>query len=149
MIIDLLQNLGMYASVNPRFIKVIEFINTHNLSELELGKHIIDGDEVFVNVMNTPGKSKEDATMETHKNMLDIQIPFNVTETMGYTPTERLPEAEYNEAKDCTKYPGVQAESYIAVKPGMMAIFWTQDGHQPCISDAENIHKAVFKVKVD
>lgn len=139
----------MYASVNPRFTKVIEFINTHNLSELELGKHIIDGDEVFVNVMNTPGKSKEDATMETHKNMLDIQIPFNVTETMGYTPTERLPEAEYNEAKDCTKYPGVLAESYIAVKPGMMAIFWPQDGHQPCISDAENIHKAVFKVKVD
>lgn len=147
MVIDTLDKLEMYASLNPLFPKVIEFIKNNDLASLEAGKHLIDGKDCFVNIIDCAGKSKESATMETHKNMLDIQIPFNVTEVMGYTPLERLPEAEYNAEKDCTKYPGVPGESFIEVKPGMMAIFWPQDGHQPCISDAETIHKAVFKVK--
>ncbi|MDY4967233.1 MAG: YhcH/YjgK/YiaL family protein [Prevotella sp.] len=29
-----------------------------------------------------------------------------------------------------------------------MAIFLPQDGHQPCIGTAANIHKAVIKVRV-
>ena len=38
--------------------------------------------------------------METHRRMLDIQIPLDTDETYGYTPTADLPEAECNEAKD-------------------------------------------------
>lgn len=147
MVIDTLDNLKMYESLNPLFPKVIAFLEENDLNTLEPGKHVIDGKDLFVNILNTPGKTKETANMETHKNMLDIQIPLNVDETFGYTPTERLPEFPYNAEKDATKYPGVPGESFITCKPGMMAIFWPQDGHQPCISEAENIHKAVFKVK--
>lgn len=147
MVIDTLDKLEMYASLNPLFPKIIEFLKENDLKTLEPGKHVIEGKDLFVNILNTPGKTKETATMETHKNMLDIQIPINVDETFGYTPLERLPEAEYNAEKDCTKYPGTPGESFVTCKPGMMAIFWPQDGHQPCISEAENIHKAVFKVK--
>lgn len=147
MVIDTLEKLEMYASLNPLFPKVIEFLKANDLTSLEVGKHEIEGKDLFVNIINTPGKTKEVANMETHKNMLDIQIPLNVTETFGYTPLERLPKCEYNAEKDITKYPGVIAENYIDCKPGMMVIFWPQDGHQPCVSDAENIHKAVFKVK--
>ena len=59
-----------------------------------------------------------------------------------------ITEAEYNEAKDVTKYPGVQGESFITCHPGMMAVFLPEDGHQPCIGTAENIHKAVIKIAV-
>lgn len=147
MVIDNLSNLEKYANLNPLFPKVIEFLKNNDLASLEPGKHVIDGKDLFVNILNTPGKTKEAAVMETHNNMLDIQIPINVDETFGYTPTDRLPQSEYNAEKDVTKYPGVEAEAFITCHPGMMGIFWPQDGHQPCISDAENIHKAVFKVK--
>lgn len=147
MVIDKIENLEMYASLNPYFPQVIEFIKTHDLNALENGKTLIDGKDCFVNVMDTKGKTKEEAVMETHKNMLDIQIPLSADETHGYTPLDRLPEAEYNAEKDVTKYPGVQGENFVTCKPGMMAIFWPQDGHQPCIGTAENIHKAVFKIK--
>ena len=147
MIIDNLSNLSKYASLNPLFPKVIEFLKENDLSKLENGKHVIDGKDLFVNIMDTKGKTKEEAVMETHKNMLDIQIPLDNDEIMGYTPTELLPEFPYNAEKDATKYPGVMAEGYSTVHPGMMAIFWPEDGHQPCIGTAETIHKAVFKVK--
>lgn len=147
MIIDKLENLEQYASLNPLFPKVIEFLKANDLNKLENGKHPIDGKDCFVNIMDTKGKTKEEAVMETHQNMLDIQIPLNENETYGYTPTDLLPEAEYNAEKDVTKYPGVMAEGFTVCHPGMMAIFWPQDGHQPCIGTAECIHKAVVKVK--
>lgn len=147
MIIDKLENLEQYASLNPLFPKVIEYLKTTDLNGLENGKHPIDGDDCFVNIMDTKGKTKEEATMETHQKMLDIQIPLNTDEIYGYTPTSLLPETEYNADKDCAKYPNVTAESFVTCHPGMMAIFLPQDGHQPCIGSAENLHKAVVKVK--
>ena len=148
MIIDKIENLKNYVGVNRHFSKVIEFLETNDLGTPENGKHEIDGPDCFVNIMDTKGKTKEEAVMETHRRMLDIQIPLDVDETYGYTPTADLPEAEYNEAKDVTKYPGVQGESFITCHPGMMAVFLPEDGHQPCIGTAENIHKAVIKIAV-
>lgn len=148
MIIDKIENLKNYVGVNRYFSKVIEFLEANDLNALENGKHEIDGPDCFVNIMDTKGKTKEEAVMETHRRMLDIQIPLDADETYGYTPTADLPEAEYNEAKDVTKYPGVQGESFITCHPGMMAVFLPEDGHQPCIGTAENIHKAVIKIAV-
>ena len=148
MIIDKIENLKNYVGVNRHFSQVIEFLEIHDLGTLENGKHEIDGPDCFVNIMDTKGKTKEEAVMETHRRMLDIQIPLDADETYGYTPTADLPEAEYNEAKDVTKYPGVQGESFITCHPGMMAVFLPEDGHQPCIGTAENIHKAVIKIAV-
>lgn len=148
MIIDKIENLKNYVGVNRHFSKVIEFLEANDLNALENGKHEIDGPDCFLNIMDTKGKTKEEAVMETHRRMLDIQIPLDADETYGYTPTADLPEAEYNEAKDVTKYPGVQGESFITCHPGMMAVFLPEDGHQPCIGTAENIHKAVIKIAV-
>lgn len=147
MVIDTISNLKLYASANPLVPKVIEFLENNDLAALEPGKHEIEGKDLFVNIINTAGKTKEAATMETHKNMIDIQIPLNTDETFGYTPLENLPDVEYNAEKDITKYPGVIGESFVTCHPGMMGIFWPQDGHQPCISNAEHLHKAVFKIK--
>ena len=147
MIIDKIENLKNYVSLNPYFAKVVEFLEKTDLNSLENGKHEIDGKDCFVNIMDTKGKTKEEAVMETHVRMLDIQIPLNEDEIYGYTPTVDLPEAEYNAEKDVTKYPGVMGESFCVCHPGMMAIFFPEDGHQPCIGSAESIHKAVFTTK--
>ena len=148
MIIDKIENLKNYVGVNRYFSKVVDFLEANDLNSLENGKHEIDGADCFVNIMDTKGKTKEEAVMETHRRMLDIQIPLNADETYGYTPTADLLEAEYNETKDVTKYPGVQGESFVTCHPGMMAIFLPEDGHQPCIGTAESIHKAVIKIAV-
>lgn len=148
MVVDTLDNLEKYVSLNPLFEEVVKFIKENDLNQLEDGKHFIKGKDLFVNITTAHGKSAEDATFETHKKMLDIQIPLDNNETYGYLPLGDLPEAEYNAEKDVTKYPGVKAETYVNCKSGEFAIFWPQDGHQPCIGEGD-IHKAIFKVKVD
>ncbi len=147
MIIDTLENLKKYAAVNPLFEKVVAFIAENDLNSLEAGKHEIVGKDLFVNITTTKGRTPEEAVIETHNNMIDIQIPLNATETFGYTQRDRLPEAAYNAEKDITKIPGLAAESYVTCEPGMMAIFFPQDGHAPCISGTPEFKKAIFKVK--
>ncbi len=147
MIIDTLENLKKYAAVNPLFEKVVAFIAENDLNSLEVGKHEIVGKDLFVNITTTKGRTPEEAVIETHNNMIDIQIPLNATETFGYTQRDRLPDAEYNAEKDITKIPGLAADSYVTCEPGMMAIFFPQDGHAPCISGTPEFKKAIFKVK--
>ena len=147
MIIDTLDNLKNYASVNPLFPKVVEFLKTHDLNTLEAGKHEIEGKDLFVNIQMAKGRTPAEAVIETHNNMIDIQIPLSDAETFGYTPRVNLPKAEYNAEKDITKIPELAAESYITCQPGMMAIFFPQDGHAPCIAGVPEIKKAIFKVK--
>lgn len=148
MIIDTLDNLKNYVGLNPLFADVVKFLEENDLETLEAGKHIIKGSDLFVNIINQKGKTPDEAVMETHRNMLDIQIPIDGEETYGYLPLEDIEvEAEYNAEKDVTKYPGQPSSTYATCHPGMMAIFFPQDGHTPCISNDEMFKKAVFKVK--
>ena len=147
MIIDTLNNLCKYVGMNPLFADVVAFLKENDLNSLEEGKHFIKEKDLFVNIQTAKGRAKEAATLETHVNMIDIQIPLDGEETFGYTPLQDLPDFEYNAEKDITKYGNTLAQTYLTLQPGQMAIFFPQDGHAPCISDKVEIKKAIFKVK--
>lgn len=146
MILDSLENLKKYVSLNPLFADVLDYINANDLAKHEPGKEFIKGEDLFVNFCMAKGKSKDEAKLETHDRMIDIQIPISCAETMGYTPRTDLPEGPYNADNDITFYEGA-AQQYITVAPGSFAIFFPQDGHAPCISDESEIQKIIFKVK--
>ncbi|MCR5678987.1 MAG: YhcH/YjgK/YiaL family protein [Prevotella sp.] len=148
MIIDTLDNLAKYEAINPLFKEVVDFLKKNDLNKLEAGKYPIKDKDCFVNITTAKGRTPDQAVLETHVKMIDIQIPLDGPETFGYTPLCRLPEAEYNAEKDITKYGDLMAESFVDCLPGMFAIFFPQDGHAPCISMAPEIKKAIFKVKV-
>lgn len=147
MIIDTLDNLNKYAALNPLFTDVIEFLNSHDFRTLEAGKYPIKDKDLFMNLQVAAGRSKEAAFLETHIEMIDIQIPISCAETFGYTPLCDLPDFEYNTEKDITKYGDTKPQTYVTVNPGQFAIFFPQDGHAPCITDEPEIRKAIFKVK--
>ena len=147
MIIDTIDNLGKYVSLNPLFADVVEFLKNNDLQTMEVGKYPIKDKDLFLNLSLAKQRTKDTAFLETHINMIDIQIPITCAETFGYTPLEDLPDFEYNAEKDITKYGDTKAQTYVTVNPGQMAIFFPQDGHAPCIIEKEEIKKAIFKVK--
>ena len=147
MIIDTIDNLGKYVALNPLFADVVEFLNSHDLQTLEAGKYPIKDKDLFLNLQVAKQRTKETAFLETHVEMIDIQIPVTAAETFGYTPLCDLPAFDYNAEKDITKYGDTKAQTYVTVNPGQFAIFIPQDGHAPCITDAPEIKKAIFKVK--
>lgn len=147
MIIDTLDNLARYAPINPLFADVVDFLIAHNLQDLDEGKHVLKGEDLFLNIQTASGKTPDEAIIETHRKMVDIQIPIDGSETYGYTPLDQLPELPYNAEKDITKYPAIAPKNYVECTPGMMVIFFPNDGHAPCIANRKEIKKAIFKVK--
>lgn len=147
MIIDTIDNFGKYVTLNPLFADVLEFLKTNDLQTMEAGKYPIKDKDLFLNLQVAKQRTKDTAFLETHIEMIDIQIPVSCVETFGYTPLCDLPPFDYNAEKDITKYGDTKAQTYVTVNPGQFAIFFPQDGHAPCIIDEPEIKKAIFKVK--
>ena len=148
MTIDTLDNLGKYVALNPLFADVVEFLKSHDLQTMEAGSYPIKDKDVALKLSLTKQRTKETAFLETHIDMIDIQVPVTCAETFGYLPLCDLPAFEYNAEKDITKYGDTKPQTYVTVNPGQFAIFFPQDGHAPCIIEEEEIKKAIFKVKV-
>lgn len=147
MIIDSLSNLKDYISLNPLFQDVVDYINSIDLKKQEQGIVKIKGDDLYANFTIAKGKTKEQAKLETHDKMIDIQIPIGTTETMGYISRVILPESVYDPINDITFY-NEKPENFFNVNVGEFVIFFPQDARAPCISHEEQIQKVIFKVKV-
>lgn len=148
MILDSLQNSVHYESVNPYFKQAFDFIKSTDWSKQELGKIYLDGENCYINFMETDGKTPETAQFESHTAYLDIQVPITATEQIGFIPTceLKLPGAPYSPEKDVIMY-NDKGGALITVKPMHFTVFWPWDGHQPCIGEGK-WRKLVVKIKL-
>ena len=147
MIIDSLEHIDLYRSLNPLFAQAIDFLKSTDLQKLQVGKQELNGKDLMVTVAQSKPKVINEARLEAHKQYIDIQIPLSGAEIMGYTPLEYcIPRnASYDRDNDITFFEG-HAETYFTIKPGMFAIFFPWDGHAPAITQVD-LKKIIIKVK--
>lgn len=133
---------------NPNYIKALEYMAGTDLSSLENGKHVIDGDKLFVNIVDSQLKTPEQARLEVHDKYIDIQVPLSKDESFGVKPRSECREAdgEFNAEKDILFYKDKDWET-VTVKAGEKIVFDPEIAHAPLIGEG-TIHKAIFKVKV-
>lgn len=148
MILDSLENAGLYESIHPRFKQAFDFLRSTDLATLPLGKVELDGKNLFVNVVDAVGKTPDVAKMETHNKYIDIQVPVTGSETMGWIAGSKLKEMTepYNADKDISFFAD-KASNFIVVQPLEFAVFFPQDGHQPQLFEG-TIKKIIVKVLV-
>jgi len=148
MIHDSLSNKQSIENLHPLFKQAFEFITKTDFSQLEDGKHEINGSKLFAAISTINGKSKADAAMETHNKYIDIQMPLSGIETIGWKAGNQLKEVSkpYNEEKDITFFQD-QPTSYTTINPGEFAVYFPEDGHAPGIGEGV-IRKVVIKVLV-
>ena len=128
MICDTLQHLGRYRGLHPNLDTAIDYLLTHDLAALPLGRTEVDGDKVFINLMDATLHPDAGYHPEYHKRYADLQVDLTGSEGWGYT---NLPGAEIGEfTGDC----GFLEELH---KPGLV-----QHG---CVS----VRKAVVKIGME
>lgn len=146
MILDSTKNWQLYAAVNPLFGKVFDYLNSVDLNTLEEGKHVVDGDNIFLMINNRDLKKPEDAALEVHNKYIDIQIVIAGEETFGYKDRAECtsPRSEFNTEKDILFYDD-KPTTYFTLHEGQMAVFFPEDGHAPMIGNGK-IKKCIVKV---
>ena len=100
MIYDELKNISKYRGISANLDTAIAFLEESILSELPMGKTVIDGEKVFINVMEADAKEREEIAFEIHKRYMDIQIDIEGTEAIEIG--EYLPgvKEQYDERTD-------------------------------------------------
>ena len=61
MICDTLAHLGRYKGLHKNLDTAIDYLLSHDLSQLPLGRTEVEGEEVFINVMEAQLKPAEDS----------------------------------------------------------------------------------------
>lgn len=146
MIIDTLEHLNDYAPVCPAVGAVTRFLQTHDLDALPDGRYELDADGAFVNVQTVAPKTADKARLETHRKMIDVQVPA-ADETIGLAPLSALSDAPFDEARDVA-FHSERPHSFVSLKRGMFAVFFPQDGHAPGVTPVP-LRKAIFKLPIN
>ena len=149
MIYDKLVNMGLYKGMNKNLDTAIDFILSHDLNELPLGKTVVDGDNVYINVMDAKASPVEERAYEIHKNYMDIQMDLVGVERIDTGDFTKMEIDEYNEEKDVAKATADDLAGCL-IGPGNFIICMAGEPHKPNIAVSEDtvLKKAVCKVHI-
>lgn len=150
MIVNHIYNVNSYKGLNEKFDKAFEYIQNTNFEKLEPGFYEIEGEELFLNLVEYETKGIEDRVWESHKRYIDIQVIIEGHEFIGYELFERLKiKEDYNEQDDIYFLEG-SLQSKVKLEKGDFIICYPQDAHMAgiMVNGREKVKKAVFKVKL-
>lgn len=149
MIYDKLSNITLYKGLSKNLDTAIQFISTHDLNELPLGKTTIDGDRVYINVMETKAQPIEERKYEVHKNYMDIQIDLIGTERVDTGDYHQVTLEDYHQENDVAAASSEDLVQCI-LGPGNFIICMAREPHKPniAVSDDTFLKKAVVKVHI-
>ena len=149
MIIVNLHDTADIERLHPAFKQLFDYIKAHNLQEMPIGRIELDGERLFVNNDNPTLRTAEEQTIEVHRRYIDVHIPLDHNEIIGWRATRHCTDlvSEYEADKDRMFYSD-QPTTYITLHPGEVCICYPTDGHAPIIGTG-SMRKAVAKVLIE
>lgn len=146
MILDSLKNLERYYALSPRLKVVFDFLSTADLASLGVGRHDIDGDNVFVNVSELELRSLDAAHLEVHNRYMDVQVVVGGEEIFGWSDRDdcHVAEGEFDTERDILFYSD-KPQTFYKVRPGQFTILLPNDAHAPMLGEG-SVKKLIFKV---
>ncbi|OQA81830.1 MAG: Toxin-antitoxin biofilm protein TabA [Lentisphaerae bacterium ADurb.Bin242] len=153
MIYDSLSNTSSYP-LGPAFRKAVEFLRSLNAGT-PTGRHEIDGDKLYANVMEYETQEAAPVQYEVHRKYADLQALITGSETLFARSADGLAvESPYNAEKDCAflAAPANRGDVKLLLEPGNFALLFPQDAHMgkgAGIRGAGKLKKAVVKIALD
>ena len=153
MILDRLENAGLYNALGVEIALALDYLRRTDFSQVPDGRYELDGDRVYAIVMRYRPKPVAEAVWEAHRQYLDVQYVASGAEHMGYAPLNGgLPARQaYDTQKDFILYDA--KGDLFEVPAGAFAIFGPQDVHAPSLAitpeeAAAEVQKVVVKCRV-
>ncbi|MGZ3756166.1 MAG: YhcH/YjgK/YiaL family protein [Mucilaginibacter sp.] len=149
MIIDSINNIDFYKSINNDFYEGLLFIKNASL-DIEIGEYPITRTAKAL-VMEYETAPENTFGYEAHRNLIDIQYCIKGRELIPWSNIKRLtPYTEYDKIKDVTFYKMIERQGEVVIGNGVFSVFYPEDAHAPvfCVNTPELIKKIVIKVSI-
>ncbi len=131
MVVGTLKNSERYYVFGENFKKAFEFLKNNDIAKMELGRHDIDGDNVFILVQEYTSKTMDNCGLEVHAKYADVHFVKEGFEYLGYAPVDRVgePAIAYDPVADATFYE--KECEFVLLAEGDIAIVFPEDAHMP------------------
>ena len=138
----------------PKAIRqALEFIQKTDWKAIENGKHPIDGDKMFANVMDMTTRPFEGSHPEIHEKYIDLMYWPEGGEKIGAAPYLGVePILESRPENDIAFLASVDGESVLTATEGCFGVFFPWDAHRPglFLGDGPAVsRKCVVKISVE
>lgn len=144
------ENLAVYAAPIQRALR---YLLETDVMALPLGRHDIEGDRLFINVMDMTTHGFEGSHPEVHEKYADLFYWPEGGEKIGvsaYTGEEAIHEAIPQ--NDISFLVSARDESFLIAKEGFFAVFFPWDAHRPALfldNEPTTSRKCVIKIRMD
>ena len=148
MICDTLEHLARYNGLHPNLDTAIDYLLTHDLSALPNGRTEVDGDEVFINVMDAALHPDAGYHPEYHKLYADLQIDITGGEGRGYATAPGEEVGTFTGDIGFQNSPDAVTGS---LGEGRFVLFFPGELHKPGVARPEctKVRKAVVKIRME
>lgn len=149
MIFGNINNLKEFSFLEEQVKECFEYVKEHDLASYEKGSHEIDGERLFVNMVEYTTTSREERFWEAHKNYLDIHLMIRGSEQIDLNFIQNMEVKEFVAKDDFLPMNG-EKNSSVILREGDFLICYPSDGHRTAIAvdGPETIKKAIFKVRI-
>ncbi|WP_213133025.1 N-acetylneuraminate anomerase [Citrobacter sp. FP75] len=149
MIMGELQSLSS-AGLPPVLLDALTLALATDIQNKAPGRYELQGDDLFMNVMQFATQPPQEKKAELHQQYIDIQVLIAGEERILFGMSDSARQCEEMHVEDdyqlCSQIADEQA---IVLKPGRFAIFMPGEPHKPgcVVEDPLEIKKAVIKVR--
>jgi len=139
-----------YESISPYFKQAFEKIKVFLDGDVSVGRHELDGNILYANVIEYETKKRSECLFEKHKRYIDIQVVLEGSETIGFESEDKLELLEDKlDESDYALYSLNDEYDTVTLCRGELAIIFEDEPHAPGIAvndEVSKVRKAVFKV---
>ncbi len=149
MVFGNIENLEEYTFLEERLKECFKYANTYDLKAFAKGSHVIDGERLFVNIVEYTTTTSENRFWEAHKNYLDLHLMLEGEEQIDLNFLKNMEVKEFVEKDDFVPLDG-EKNSSVILRNGDFLICYPNDGHRTAVMVKEpvTIKKAIFKVRI-
>lgn len=149
MIFGNINHLKEYPFLEKQIQECFAYAKEHDLASYEKGSHEIDGDRLFVNIVEYATTIPEERFWEAHKKYLDVHLMIHGTEQIDLNFIQNMDVKEFVEKDDFLPMDGDKNSSVI-LRDGDFLICYPSDGHRTAVevNGSKQIKKAIFKVRI-
>lgn len=150
MVFGNINHLGEFSYLEKGVLECFEYAQEHDLLAYEKGSHPIDGERLFVNIVEYETTEAENRFWEAHKKYLDVHVMLQGEEQIDLNFIQNMSVKEFVDQDDFLPMDGEKNASVI-LRDGDFLICYPSDGHRTAVAVNEpaQIKKAIFKVRID
>ena len=149
MVFGNIRDLKDYAYLEQAVLRCFDYAADNDLLSYEKGSHPIDGDDLFVNIVEYETTTPENRFWEAHRQYLDLHLMLRGPEQIDVNFIDNMEQKEFVEKDDFLPLEG-DPISHVVLNAGDFLLCYPADAHRTAVQvgDPAAIKKAIFKIRI-